>query len=131
MSPPDIVSYVKEYQSIEKEMSAMKREIAQVRSRLQPHINKLKKEHKRIEQIILQHLDENGDPGIKFQNVILYKEPRKFYPPKKDRDERLTQILAQHNIRDPNVVQALTDMLKTKKVVDPSQSTLKMKVKQA
>lgn len=127
----EIIPYVVEYKKIGKELEAMKREIAQVRSRLQPHINKLKKEQEKIEKQILKYLDENGDPGIKFQDVVLYKEPRKFYPPKRERDEQLTQLLAQHNIRDPNVVQAVTDMIKTRKMVDPNRSTLKMKIKQS
>lgn len=127
--PTDIVPILVEYKKIVKEIQGMQREIQQLRKKLQPHINKLKKDMTKYEKTILQYLDAHNDPGIKFQDVILYKEPRKSYPPKKDRMQRLNQLLNEHGIHDPSFVQAMTDILQTKKVVDPNQSTLKMKVK--
>lgn len=123
----EIVEYIVEYKKVMKEIESMKREIQQVKNRFRPHITKLTKEKEKYEKIILSHLEQQNDPGIKFQDTVIYKEHRKFVQPKKDRDERLSKLLTDYNIKDPNFVKEITEIMKTKRMIDQNKFTLKMK----
>lgn len=126
MSLP-IVEYVIEYKKAVKEITALQNEIRQLRQRLKPRLTKLMQDKQKYEDMILKHLEKQNDPGIKFQDVVLYKEPKKVYQPQRNRDEKLAEILGQHNIRDPQVIGQVAKLLKREKVVDASQYTLKVK----
>lgn len=126
MSLP-IVEYVIEYKKAMKEIDALQNEIRQLRQRLKPRLTKLTKDKQKYEEMILAHLEQQNDPGIKFQDIVIYKEPKKVYQPQRSRDEKLTQILQQNNIRDPQVLNEVMRILKREKVVDAGQYTLKVK----
>lgn len=126
MSQP-IIEYVIEYKKAIKEIDALQNEIRQLRQRLKPRLTKLMKDKQKFEQMILEHLEKQNDPGIKFQDIVIYKEPKKIYQPQQSRNEKLSQILQQHNIRDPEVVGDVMRVLKREKVVDGNQYTLKVK----
>jgi hypothetical protein len=87
-------------------------------------LEKTKTEHERI---ILQHLEQCQDPGLKYQDIVVFKENRKYYPHRKERDEQLVNLLEKHEIRDPKVVQQIRDLTKTKKMIDHEQFILKVK----
>lgn len=126
MSAP-ILEYVIEYKKIVKEVEALQNEIRQLRLRLKPRMTKLMKEKEKYEEHILKYLERQNDPGIKFQDIVLYKEPKKVYQPKQYRNDRLVEILEQHNVRDPQVVDQVMRALKRERVVDSSKYTLKVK----
>lgn len=126
-SSSEIIEYVVEYKNIMKELDALKKEIQMLRNRLRPRMTKLTKDKEKFEHIILEHLEKQQDPGLKFQDTIIYKEHRKFYPPKKEKDERLSQLLVDYNIKDPKFLEQVANIMKAKKVIDESRFTLKMK----
>jgi hypothetical protein len=126
-SPAEIIEYVVEYRKIVKELDGLKKEIQQLRHRLKPRMTKLLQDKEKFETIILQHLEKQQDPGLKFQDTIIYKEPRKFIQPKKEKDDKLTQLLLSYNVNDPNLVKEVTDLMRSKKIIDQSRFILKMK----
>ena len=127
LSNSEVIEYVVEYKKIVKELDALKNEIAQLRNKLRPRLTKLTKDKEKYETIILDHLEKHQDPGLKYQNIMIYKEPRKFYPHKKEKDEKLSQLMDQYNITDPNFMEQITNIMKSRKMVDSSRYTLKMK----
>lgn len=127
LSNSEVIEYVVEYKKIVKELDALKNEIAQLRNKLRPRLTKLTKDKEKYETIILDHLEKHQDPGLKYQNIMIYKEPRKFYPHKKEKDEKLSQLMDQYNITDPNFMEQITNIMKSRKIVDSSRYTLKMK----
>lgn len=127
-STPEILEYVMEYRKIMKELDALKKEIQQVRTRLKPRMSKLTQDKEKYETIILQHLEKQQDPGLKFQDTIIFKEPKKFLPPKKERTHKLTELLSAYNIHDTNFEKEISELMKSKKIIDPSKFNLKMKI---
>lgn len=123
----EIVSYAIEYKNVLREIDGLNNEIKKIRLRLKPRMTELQKEKEKYEKIILQYLEKQQDPGFKYQDIILYKEPKKTYPQRKERDEKLQELLVKHNIVDPEVVNQLKGMMKTKRIIDESRYTLKMK----
>jgi uridine kinase len=126
-STTEIIEYVVEYRKIMKELDGLKKEIQLLRNRLKPRMTKLVQDKEKFEDIILQHLEKQQDPGLKFQDTIIYKEPRKFVEPKKEKDDKLTQLLSSYNINDPNLLKEVTDLMRSKKIIDQSRFILKMK----
>lgn len=127
LSNTELIEYVVEYKKIVKEVDGLKNEVTQLRNKLRPRLTKLTKEKEKYEGIILGHLETHQDPGLKYQNFMIYKEPRKVYPHKKEKDEKLSQLMESYNIRDPNFMQEVLNIMKSRKVVDESRYTLKMK----
>ena len=123
----EIVSYALEYKNVIREIDALNNDIKKLRLRLKPRLNELQKEKEKYEKIILQYLERQQDPGFKYQDIVLYKEPKKTYPQRKERDEKLQEFLQQHNITEPEVVNQLKNMMKTKRISDESRFTLKRK----
>jgi cupin superfamily acireductone dioxygenase involved in methionine salvage len=123
----EIVSYAMEYKNIMREMDALNNDIKKLRQRLKPRLNELQKEKEKYEKIILQYLEKQQDPGFKYQDIVLYKEPKKTIPHRKERDEKLNEFLQKHNITEPDVVNQLKNMMKTKRIIDENHFTLKMK----
>jgi cupin superfamily acireductone dioxygenase involved in methionine salvage len=123
----EIVSYAVEYKNVIREIDALNNDIKKLRERLKPRLNELQKEKEKYEKIILQYLEKQQDPGFKYQDIVLYKEPKKMYPHRKERDDKLNEFLQQHNITDSEVVSQLKSMMKTKRIIDESRFTLKMK----
>ena len=116
----EIVSYALEYKNVIREIDALNNDIKKLRLRLKPRLNELQKEKEKYEKIILQYLERQQDPGFKYQDIVLYKEPKKTYPQRKERDEKLQEFLQQHNITEPEVVNQLKNMMKTKRIIDES-----------
>jgi len=127
MSSPEIIEIVKEYKNVMKEMDAIKNEIKKMRDKYKPRITKLTTEKEKFEKLILEYLDKGNDPGLKFQDVVIYKEPKKVYQQKHDRNERISQLLAKYNVMDKTVVDEVLHLAKREKVVSKDSYTLKLK----
>ena len=127
MSSSEMISYAMEYKNIVKEMDGLNNDIKKYRQRLKPRILELQKEKEKYEKIILEYLEKQDDPGFKYQDIVFYKEPQKKYTPSKEREEQLQSILNENNILDTNIVNKIKGLLKTKKVVDDTTFTLKVK----
>lgn len=123
----EIIEYVIEYRNIIKELNGLNMEIQNLRKKLKPRMDKLKKSKEKFEEIILKHLERQNDPGLKYQDMVLYKEPKKSYQHKDERQERLTQLLQQYNITDNKIIEKVMEVTKARKVINDDKFVLKLK----
>ena len=96
--------------------------------RLKPRFDELEKLKIKYETEILKYLDTNNDPGIKYQDIILFKDLKQKFLKKHDRNHQLKEICQKYALSD-NALEEIENIFKRKKISQSDQYVLKIKKK--
>lgn len=124
----NIIPYLIEYNNVIKEINALKNEIKNLRLRLKPRFDELEKSKIKYETEILKYLDTNNDPGIKYQDIVLFKDLKQKFLKKNDRNHQLKEICNKYQLSD-SAVEEIENIYKRKKIRQNDQYVLKLKKK--
>lgn len=122
----EVISYMVEYKNILKELNGLQQEIIKLRNTLKPRIQTLTKEKVKYEKIILEYLEKQQDPGIKFQDITFYRDNKRKYIDRQTKEKQIENLLRTKNLED-ELISQVKDMLKSKKVIDRDQFILRLK----
>jgi hypothetical protein len=126
MSNENIIGYIIEYKQTVKEIDALKNEIKILRQRLKPRFLELEKSKTKYETEILKYLEHTNDPGIKYQDTILFKDLKKKIPGKQERSIKLEELTTKYNLSE-DVLNDISDIFKRKKTIQNEEYTIKIK----
>ena len=90
---------------IANDMKELKAIIAETK-KLTETLKELRSRKKDLENNILQYLEENEQPGVKYQELIVLRNEKTTYTKKKpkDKEKDIVRVLEENGISDPQKV---------------------------
>lgn len=130
MDNSQVISQLVAFKNVHSEIEGIQNEIKQLRIRMKPRLDELRTQYKKLENILIEYLEKNNEPGIQYQDqVFMLLDKAEKSKKKIDKNEAVIALLKKYNVQNPNV--ALEEVrkifpIRSTKTVD---STKSIKVK--
>ena len=123
-----VLPLVREYRDFYVEQQAIQTEIKNYRKRYEKRLGEIKSRLQDLELDILEYMRQNDHPGLRFQEVILWREDKLLSKNSKKREEEVQTILDKHRVDRTNpLYRELVESMQTCKIRD-TQKRIKMKI---
>lgn len=91
------------FKNIHTEIQGIEMEIKNLKMRLKPRLDELKKHYAASEKIIIEHLEKNNEPGIQYQDLLFLLNEKKSPPLNKNKEDALIDLLKKYNVQNPTI----------------------------
>jgi len=96
-----VLPIVRDYKENFMEQQAILNEIKQYKKRYEKRLKEIKERLSVLERDLIEYMDKNDHPGLRFQEVILLKEDKKSKKNRRLQEEELQNIMHKYSI-DPH-----------------------------
>ena len=94
----NILGYIEEYYQNHQEIKRIQADILQYRKEFEPSMKRLKEQMSKMEVRIIQYINKNNHPGIKYKDNIFVPESGKIRVSSKKKEEKMETILKKYQI---------------------------------